>query len=140
MHDPECENCCNLVSHIFDKNFVKITFLLNKLLNTWFDEIFFSVKVNFSFFHTVRLRTFCIEFSISWHHWLERVNNWIKPFSQGLNGSMLSHNQFQSWFHAWLPHYALPPLPKKRIRIPWISLRIFNDFFASFLVFFLPLS
>ena len=34
------ENCCNLVSHIFRKNLVKVTFLLKKLLNSWFDEMF----------------------------------------------------------------------------------------------------
>ena len=28
-------------SHVFDKKFVKVTVLLNKLLNSWFDEIFY---------------------------------------------------------------------------------------------------
>ena len=37
----QCGNCCDLVSHIFGKNFVKVTFLLKKLLKSWFDEIFF---------------------------------------------------------------------------------------------------
>ena len=29
-----CGNCCDLVSHIFGKNFVKLTFLLKKLLKS----------------------------------------------------------------------------------------------------------
>ena len=36
-----CGNFGNLLSRIFSKNFVKATFLLKKLLNSWFDEIFF---------------------------------------------------------------------------------------------------
>ena len=40
-----------ILSHIFDKNFVKSTFLLKKLLKSWFHEIFL-VRENFSFFHT----------------------------------------------------------------------------------------
>ena len=32
----------NLLSLIFGKNFVKLTFLLKKSLNSWFDEIFFG--------------------------------------------------------------------------------------------------
>ena len=44
--NPQCEtaqcgNYCDLVSHIFGKNFVKLTVLLKKLLKSWFDEIFF---------------------------------------------------------------------------------------------------
>ena len=36
-----------IYSHTFFQNFVKATFLLKKLLNSWFDE-FFSVRHNFS--------------------------------------------------------------------------------------------
>ena len=39
-------------THFFDKNFVKVTFLLKKILNSYFDEIFILVTVNFSYFHT----------------------------------------------------------------------------------------
>ena len=38
----QCGNYGNSLSHIFGKNFVKVTVLLNKLLNKWFDEIFFQ--------------------------------------------------------------------------------------------------
>ena len=31
LFNAQCGNCCNLVSHIFGKNFVKVTFLLKKL-------------------------------------------------------------------------------------------------------------
>ena len=34
----QCGNCCYLVSQIFGKNFVKVTFLLNKLLLVDFTE------------------------------------------------------------------------------------------------------
>ena len=37
---------------LFWQNFREATFLLKKLLNSWFDEIF-SVRENFSFFYTV---------------------------------------------------------------------------------------
>ena len=36
-----CRNCRNFLSHFFRKNFVKAMVLLKKLLNSWFDEIFF---------------------------------------------------------------------------------------------------
>ena len=52
---PQCGNYGNFLSRIFGKTFVKlkITGLLNKLLKSWFDEIFFLVRENFSFFHTM---------------------------------------------------------------------------------------
>ena len=34
----------NFLSIIFGKNFVKLTVLLNKLLKSWFDELFFGEK------------------------------------------------------------------------------------------------
>ena len=42
-------------SQFFRKNFVKAMVLLKKLIDSLFDEILFSVKENFSFFHTVIL-------------------------------------------------------------------------------------
>ena len=42
-------NYGNLLSRIFGKNFVKAMVLLKKLLNSWFDESFVSVRENFSF-------------------------------------------------------------------------------------------
>ena len=47
----ECGKDRICVTHIFGKNFVKATFKLK----SWFHEIFFSVRVNFSFFHTVQV-------------------------------------------------------------------------------------
>ena len=47
-----CGNNGNLLSsHIFGKNFVKITFLLKKLLESWFDEFFLSDSKIFIFPH-----------------------------------------------------------------------------------------
>ena len=40
----ECGNYGNSFSRIFGKNSVKLTVLLNKLLKSWFDEIFFNVQ------------------------------------------------------------------------------------------------
>ena len=37
----KCGNYGNLLSHIFDENFVKPTFFLKELLKSWFPEIFF---------------------------------------------------------------------------------------------------
>ena len=48
----QCGNYENLLSPFFDKNFVKGTPSLEKLLKSWFHEIFF-VRVYFPFFHTV---------------------------------------------------------------------------------------
>ena len=52
----QCGNCCAFVSHIFGKNFVKVMFLLKKLLELiWrIFLFFFLVRLNFSLFHTVR--------------------------------------------------------------------------------------
>ena len=36
----QCGNYGNLLSRFFGKSFVKVTVLLKKLLNSWFDEIF----------------------------------------------------------------------------------------------------
>ena len=38
----KCGNYGNSLSHFFDKNFVKVTFLLKKMLKSWFDEIFYA--------------------------------------------------------------------------------------------------
>ena len=38
--DSQCGNYGNSLSRIFRKNFVKVTVLLNRLLKSWFDEIF----------------------------------------------------------------------------------------------------
>ena len=40
----QCGNCCNLISHISCKNFMKATFLLKILLKSWFDEMFFGCR------------------------------------------------------------------------------------------------
>ena len=45
----QCGNCCDLVSHIFGKNFVKLTVLLRKLQKSWFNEIFFGETKFFVF-------------------------------------------------------------------------------------------
>ena len=53
LKEAQCGNYGNSLLRIFDKNFVKVTVLLNKLLKNYFDEIFpWRVRVNFSFFHT----------------------------------------------------------------------------------------
>ena len=47
-----CGNYRNLLSRFFDKNFVKATHLLNKILNSWFDGKNSGESI-FSFFHSV---------------------------------------------------------------------------------------
>ena len=42
QYSAQCDNSGNLLSRFFGKNFVKAPFLLKKLLNSWFDEIFFQ--------------------------------------------------------------------------------------------------
>ena len=41
---PQCGNYGNSLSRIFGKNFVKVAVLLNRLLKSWFHEIFFRWK------------------------------------------------------------------------------------------------
>ena len=90
-HSMQCENYRNfLFLRIFGKNFVKVTVLLiKKLLNRWFDEIFFSVRVNFSFFNTaVCDRTYLLS------HFFGK--NFVRPtFSLRINLKQL----LISWFH-----------------------------------------
>ena len=47
----QCGNYRNLLSHFFDKNFVKLTILLKKLLKSWFHEIFFNKSEFLVFSH-----------------------------------------------------------------------------------------
>ena len=47
--DPQFGDYGNVLSHFFDKNFVKLTFLLKKILKSRFDEKMFGSE----FFHTV---------------------------------------------------------------------------------------
>ena len=56
-----CGNYRKLLSHFFDKKIVKATFLRKKLLKSWFHEISFAVRVNFSVFHTVCYQTLMLE-------------------------------------------------------------------------------
>ena len=53
IYDTQCGNYRNLLSHFFGKNFVKPTFLLKKLLKSWFDEIFFGESKFFILPHCV---------------------------------------------------------------------------------------
>ena len=53
----QCGNHRNLLSHFFDKNFVKAMFLPKELLKSCFHEIF-SVRELFDFTHCVISRTF----------------------------------------------------------------------------------
>ena len=50
-HTAKCGNCGNLLGHFFEKNFVKVTFLLKKILQSWFDEIFLGDSKFFIFPH-----------------------------------------------------------------------------------------
>ena len=50
-HRAQCGNCCAIVSYIFGKNFVKVTFILKKSLKSYFDENFFGETKFFTFPH-----------------------------------------------------------------------------------------
>ena len=52
----QCGNYGNLLSHIFGKNFVKVTFLLK----SWFDEIFFGESKFFNFPQCAELQKFTL--------------------------------------------------------------------------------
>ena len=57
VETPQCGNYGNSLSRICGKNFVKLTVLLNNLLKSWFDEIFFCWE-RISRFSTVWFRNF----------------------------------------------------------------------------------
>ena len=51
VYCAQCGNYCDLVSHIFGKNFVKVTFLPKKSLKSRFDEKIFGETEFFVFPH-----------------------------------------------------------------------------------------
>ena len=62
----QCGNCRNSFSHFFRKNFVKAMDLLKKLLNSWFDDFFFSdLRENLSF----TVSTLCCHTSLTKISW-----------------------------------------------------------------------
>ena len=73
--ETQCGNYRNLLSHIFGKNFVTITHLLNKLLNSWFDEIFFRWARFFRF--SILLRAQCGNYKNCLSHIFGK--NFVKP-------------------------------------------------------------
>ena len=58
---------------LFGENFVKATFLLNKLLKSWFDEIFFSMRPIFHFYWGVVIS------EIWFHAFLAKIS-WMQHF------------------------------------------------------------
>ena len=72
-----CGICRNLLSHFFGKNFVKTTFLLTKSLSKYLIwRNMFSVRVNFSFFHT---RNNWTVLQCLWLSWIQNIENikWV---------------------------------------------------------------
>ena len=56
---PHCVNNRNLLSHFFNKNFVKTTFFLHKLQKYWLHEIFFQFgKKNYFTYFSYLLQQF----------------------------------------------------------------------------------
>ena len=97
-----CGNYGNSLSHFFDKNFVKATFLLNKLLKRWFDE-FFLVRENFPFFHTVLCKLRNYSLMLFWQKFRES-----NVFNEKVTKVLFSRNIFSarvnfSNFHAIYP-------------------------------------
>ena len=113
--DSQCGNYRNLVSYSFGKNFVKATFLLNKLLKSCFDEIFFSVRPIFLFFHNVGLSLTL--YSVEKREILSHLRN-------------ISSNQlFSNLFSKTVTFMKF--LPKLRERIPVISTQCSATFFRQ---------
>ena len=54
---PQCRNCRNSLSHFYRKNFVKAMVLLN----SWFDEIYFSEREFLVFPHCASFPNHCTE-------------------------------------------------------------------------------
>ena len=66
---PEfCQKLCVEITeiHFFGKIFVKVTVLLKKLLNSWFDEIFFNVREKSKFFRQINV--FIREVTKNWFY------------------------------------------------------------------------
>ena len=54
IHSPQSEIYRNMLSYFFDKKFVKATFLLKKILKSWFDEFILGDSKFFIFPHCVQ--------------------------------------------------------------------------------------
>ena len=82
QRNTRCGIYRNLLSHFLDKNFVKSTYLPKKVLNSWFHEIFFSVRVNLPFFHTVNHNSILFKWIMRWTFWQIGTNRVISTFSR----------------------------------------------------------
>ena len=83
MSKAHCGNYGNLLSRIFGKNFVKVTDLPKKSLNSWFDEIFFFSESKFFIFphcgvHSVEIRKFLSQAFFAKNLEKFRENNAVK--------------------------------------------------------------
>ena len=69
---PQCVEITGILWRIFGKNFVKLTVLLNKLLKSWFHEIFFRWEriPDSRNFHTVLLLTL---WKIPWNQFISQI-------------------------------------------------------------------
>ena len=85
----QCWNCRNCLSHFFRKNFVKAMVLRKKLLNNWFDEIFFSEREFLVFPQYVVCLWWKITIlpNISWNK-IDNISNWRRWI-----------NRILVWFH-----------------------------------------
>ena len=93
----QCGNSGNSLSHFFDKNFVKPTVLLNKLLKSWFHEIFFQWE---------RIS----EISTLWNSKFKNIS-WIQFISRNYFCEKSQTRQFNFIFNSslfrpyWAEHY-----------------------------------
>ena len=85
-YKKQCGNYGNLLSTLFDKNYVKTMVILKKFLNRWFDEIFFRLDKIYHFSH-------CEKQSVEIAGILSRIfgKNFVKVTS-------LLNKLLKSWF------------------------------------------
>ena len=91
FHITQCGNCRNSLSHSFRKNFVKAMGLLKKLLNSWFDEIFFQWE------RISRFSTLCIT-KLIWRIFPTLTNDVLNIaifFSENLWNSLRKYNMYR---------------------------------------------
>ena len=125
----QCGICRNSLSHFFDKNFVKVTFLLKNILKSWFDEIFLGDSKFFIFphcgaiMHIIGVSTQKIQI-FTWTLLIYSVQNWtsIFQFTGKQMGNLASNlveachvmvikmatNVVIKWVWSWIVNVNLP--------------------------------
>ena len=94
------ENYENFLSHLFHKNFVKVMGLLNKLLRSWFDEIFYDEREFLVFSHCGILCLYNSKWPTYWVYIFDEHSTYNRLAKRWMYAN-LSQNHF-IYFVVWI--------------------------------------